>query len=85
MTLPTDGGGGTGGGGGGGALAGLELTGRRRRTSTQEKTLQANVPTSGAGDATVPAKKKRQRDTVLTGQTGTGEEPNVYRPSIGAA
>lgn len=84
--------GGTGGSGGGTGtegdfLAGL-MTRRRRSTSTQQDAQTANVPASGAGTGPVVTdnrRRKRNRDTVLTGPTGGSEEPNTYRPSIGGA
>jgi hypothetical protein len=97
MTIPTfPGGGGSGGGTGGDSSGGSSgsgdvmsnlLTSRRKRTATQERADVANVPSSGAGRsvATVssdPRRKRRQRDTVLTGATGTGEDVNIYRPSL---
>jgi hypothetical protein len=47
------------------------------------------VPDSGVAATTTATgsdtnrKRKRQRDTVLTGSSGTGEEQTTYKPSIG--
>lgn len=76
-------------GAGGNFLDGL-LTARRkgqRTTSTQQDAQTAGVPTSGAGTGPVVTdrRRKRGRDTVLTGSTGGSEEPNTYRPSIGGS
>jgi hypothetical protein len=37
------------------------------------------------GSASGNARRRRQRDSILSEPTGTGEEPNVYRPQLTGA
>ena len=73
------------GGGGTDASTGVLATRRRAQTKTEEKIATANVP--AGGDVTVETGavttgRRRKRQAVLGDATGTGEEPNTYRPQL---